>query len=248
MTDATGVCYTQSGNVKRYESTLGPSFDTNTIGAIITRTNSGDNTYEYKVTASGYDISTSGTKVVVKYGPSSAEAKKTFYFSNSNYYSVELRIVEYTYSYGSSGDGTGGTGNSAFKIYSVVKDRNNKNIDWANAGPTGHDFDWTDNPKYLINVYAVVKTTLYRNDIPSGESYTDIEIRNLSIPFGDSDFYYRDDDAVALFNYYPIDINGDGEELAIDSYSIENGYGKGLEYFPKYSSETGMKIYWYIYA
>ena len=175
------------------------------------------------------------------YGPSSAEAKKTFYFSNSNYYSVELRIVEYTYSHGgSSGDGTGGIGRSAFKIYSVVKDKNNKNIDWANAGPTGHDFDWTDNPKYLINVYAIVKTTLYRNDIPSGESYTDIEIRNLSIPFSDSDFYYRDDDAVALFNYYPIDINGDGEKLAIDSYSIENGYGKGLEYFPKYSSHKSV--------
>lgn len=81
MADATGVCFTQSGNVKRYESTLGPSFDTNTISAVITRTNSGNTSYEYKVTASGYRASSSGTSVVVKYGPSSAVAKKTFYFS-----------------------------------------------------------------------------------------------------------------------------------------------------------------------
>ena len=94
--------YTQSGNVKRYESTLGPSFDTNTIGATITRTNSGDNTYEYKVTASGYDISTSGTKVVVKYGPSSAEAKKTFYFEKTYFFIL-------IYFYNATGEVNGNT-------------------------------------------------------------------------------------------------------------------------------------------
>lgn len=150
MADATGVCYTQSGKVKRYESTLGPSFDTNTISAVITRTNSGYTSYEYKVTARGYDASNRGTKVVVKYGPSSAEAKKTFYFVSAyKFYIYGIINADQT----GSGSVSAFGGHIGFSVYMGSVKAEDTYLNYFQGNNKVY-YNWSPGQKITIKFYS----------------------------------------------------------------------------------------------